>query len=328
MRGSMADACERSGSTWQARGQGFESPKLHTVPAAHAARPTEDAEAALSIVRRSGRPARVASNALRIVILVSFAIFFALPLVWLVLATTKSGDQLQTGAPLGWGSIEQLISNWHRLKGFLGDAYLGWVGNTAKYTLSALAIVLVVDIPAGYGLAIASGRWQRPVLMVTLVVMLMPSFALVLPIFLEINDAHLIGNALSLILPFAFFPFGVYLAYLYFSTHKTRDLLSAARVDGCSELQVFLRIALPLSKPVVALVAFFSFMANWNNYFLPLAMLPSSKSYPLQLGLVLLPRGSPVLALGTLIAALPVLLVFLFSQRYLVAGLTAGSTTD
>jgi multiple sugar transport system permease protein len=284
----------------------------------------------VTITRRQSRrdSATIARNGLRTGILVLFAIFFATPLVWLVLAATKDGWQLQTGAPLGWGSIHQLISNWHRLMAFDGHAYAGWFGYTVEYAGSALVIVLLIDIPAGYGLAVSGARVRRPLLLLTLVVMLIPNFALVLPIFLEINDVHLLGNALSLILPFSFFPFGVYLAYLHFSTATRQDLLAAARIDGCSELQVFLRIALPLAKPVVALIAFFSFVANWNNYFLPLVMLPSSDVYPLQVGLVLLPRNSPVLALGVLISILPVVLVFVVAQRYVARGLTAGSTTD
>ena len=220
--------------------------------------------------------ATIVGSGLRTVILVLFAIFFAVPLLWLVLATTKSGQQLETRAPLGWGSIHQLVGNWHRLTAFDGDAYAGWFGNTVEYAGSALVIVLLVDIPAGYGLAISGAAGAPPAAAVTMVVMLIPGFALVLPIFLEINDVHLIGNPLSLILPFSFFPFGVYLAYLHFSTATRQDLLAAARMDGCSELQVFVRIALPLAKPVVALIAFFSFVANWNNYFLPLVMLPNS----------------------------------------------------
>jgi len=288
-------------------------------------------EAGLSIARRRGRRrerATVARNGLRIVILVLFAIFFAAPLVWLVLATTKNGDQLHVGAPFSWGSVHQLIRNWHGLRAFEGDAYARWFLNTVKYAGTALLIVLLVDIPAGYGVAVSGARVRRPLLLVTMIVMLIPNFALVLPIFLEINDVHLLGNAFSLILPFSFFPFGVYLAYLHFSTATRKDLLSAARVDGCSELQVFLRIALPLAKPIVALIAFFSFVANWNNYFLPLVMLPDSKGYPLQNGLTLLPGNSPILALAVAISILPVVLVFVVSQRYVAAGLTAGSTTD
>ncbi|BEP14052.1 carbohydrate ABC transporter permease [Acidothermaceae bacterium B102] len=257
----------------------------------------------------------------------AFGLFFAVPLLWLVLATTKSGQQLQTGAPLAWGSLHQLIHNWDALRSFEGDAYAGWFGNTVEYAFAALVLVLLVDIPAGYALALTSLRIRRPMLLLTLVVMLVPNTVLVLPVFLEVNRAGLVGSAWSVILPFSFFPFGVYLTYLYFSTSVPRDLLAAARIDGCSELQVFLRIALPLAKPVVALVALFSFVANWNNYFLPFVMLPSSRSYPLQVGLVNLPRGGPSLALATLISSLPVLVVFLGAQRYVVTGLTAGSTT-
>ena len=75
-------------------------------------------------------------------------------------------------------------------------------------------------------------------------------------------------------LPFSFYPFGVYLTYIYFSTALPRDLLAAARIDGCTEFGAFRRVALPLAAPVVALVGFFSFVANWTNYFLPYVMLP------------------------------------------------------
>jgi multiple sugar transport system permease protein len=269
----------------------------------------------------------LAHSGLRTVVLVPFALFFAVPLVWLVLATTKNGAQLQLGAPLGWGSLHQLQRNWHQLTSFNDDAFFGWFANSVEYTFGALILVLVIDIPAGYGLAIGARVWRRPLLVVTLVMMLIPNTVLVLPLFLEIFRAHLIGNPLSLILPFSFFPFGVYLAYLYFSTSMPKDLLAAARVDGCSELQVFLRVALPLSKPVIALVALFSFVSNWNNYFLPLLMLPTSDGYPLQVGLADLPKG-PVLALGTLISAAPVMAVFLVSQRYVLAGMTTGSTAN
>ena len=273
-------------------------------------------------------PATVARRGLRTVILVLFAVFFTVPLLWLLLATTKNGEQLQIGAPLSWGSIHQLIHNLRGLRAFEGDAYAHWFLNTVKYAGTALILVTLVDIPAGYGLAVAGPRVRRPLLLVTMIVMLMPNFALVLPIFLEMYDAHLLGSAFSLILPFSFFPFGVYLAYLHFSTATRQELLAAGRIDGCSELQVFMRIALPLAKPIVALIAFFSFVANWNNYFLPLALLPDSRSYPLQNGLTLLPRNSPILAVGVVISILPVVFVFLISQRYVAAGLTAGSTTD
>ena len=117
-------------------------------------------------------------------------------------------------------------------------------------------------------------------LTLTLIVMIMPAAALVLPIFLELDALHLIGSMLSVILPFAFFPFGVYLAYIYYSTAIPPDLLDAARIDGCGEWATFRRIALPLAKPVVALVFFFSFVADWNNFFLPYAVLGGLVAVP------------------------------------------------
>ena len=101
-----------------------------------------------------------------------------------------------------------------------------------------------------------------------------------LPIFLELNALHLIGSVLSVILPFSFFPFGVYLAYIYYSTAIPPDLLDAARIDGCGEWQTFRHVALPLAKPVVALVFFFSFVADWNNFFLPYTVLADSNAVP------------------------------------------------
>ena len=206
-----------------------------------------------------------------------------------------------------------------------------------------MAITILVTIPAGYALAMTEFKFRRTLLVATLVVMLIPNAALVLPIFLEISAVHLVGTPWAVIFPFAFFPFGVYLAYLYFSTSVSRTLLDAARIDGASEFMVFWRIALPLSMPVVALVGFFNFVSNWNNYFLPFVMFPGSKTMPIQVGLVELIANVqqfnpttvatitislPQLALATVISVIPVLIVFLFSQRFLVAGLTAGATKE
>jgi multiple sugar transport system permease protein len=178
-------------------------------------------------------------------------------------------------------------------------------------------------------------------LVVTLISMIMPSATLVLPIFLEMNQFHLIGTVWSVILPFSFYPFGVYLVYIYFATSLPREIIAAARIDGCTEWQVFTRIALPLARPVVGLVAFFSFVGNWNNFFLPYLVLPNSDQFPVQVGLNQLlsstPSFNPVagaglnitipeLALAIIVAILPVLVLFLFSQRALVSGMLAGST--
>jgi len=272
-----------------------------------------------------------------------FVLFFVIPLVWLLLATSKSAHGLISGEPFLPGSFGDLTANWDQLFGFQDGAVVTWVRNSVVYVVAALAVTLVVSVPAGYALALTRFRLRRLLLVVTLVVMLVPNTALVLPIFLELNTVGLVGSAWSVILPMSFFPFGVYLTYIYFSTSVPRDLLAAARVDGCGEVQVFTRVALPLATPVVALVAFFSFVQNWNNFFLPFVMLPSSDGYPIQVGLTSLLASTPAfnpssagtqsvqlptLALATVISVLPVLVVFLFSQRFLVTGMTAGGTKE
>jgi multiple sugar transport system permease protein len=288
-------------------------------------------------------PARLTARGVVAVVIAAFVLFFIIPIVWLLLATTKSAQALITQNPFSVGNLQQLAANWNQLIGFQGGAFGGWFLNSAFYAVAALILTLLVSIPAGYALALTEFRLRRMLLVTTLVVMLIPNTALVLPIFLELNTVGLIGNSLSVILPYSFFPFGVYLTYIYFSTSVPRELLAAARVDGCSELQVFTRVAMPLATPVIALVGFFSFVQNWNNYFLPFVMLPSSNQYPMQVGLTSLlattpafnpsALGSasielPTLALATVLSVAPVLIVFLFSQRFLVAGMTAGGTKE
>jgi multiple sugar transport system permease protein len=275
-------------------------------------------------------------------LLIVFALFFVVPLVWLLIAPTKTDRQLLLDGPFSLGSLTTLGENWASLISFQGGLIWTWIGNSAFYCLAALAITLVSSIPAGYALALTEFRGRKALLAVTLIVMLIPSTALVLPIFLELSAVKLIGSPLAAILPFSFFPFGVYLTYIYFSTAISRDLLDAARIDGAGEIQVFLRIAMPLATPVIALVGFFNFTNNWNNYFLPYVMLPGRKA-PIQVGLAELlsnvPQFNPTnaasttislstLALATLIAVAPVLIVFLFAQRFLVTGMTAGGTKE
>ncbi|HEY6794095.1 MAG TPA: carbohydrate ABC transporter permease [Kineosporiaceae bacterium] len=286
------------------------------------------------------------ARGLRFVLLAMFAVFFVAPMLWLILATTKSDAALVTSNPFAVGSYHQVVQAWGHLDAFSDHLYRRWLGNSLVYALSATAIVLATAIPAGYGLAIGQFPGRRLVLMLTLVVMIMPAAALVLPIFLELNALHLIGNELSVILPFAFYPFGVYLAYIYYASAIPRELLDAARVDGCGEWSTFRYIALPLAKPVVALVLFFSFVADWNNFFLPYAVLADSSQYPIQVGLSDLLSSTPSfnpavggggqqvnifrpeLALATLLAVVPVAIVFMLSQRSLVRGLVGGAVKE
>ncbi|WP_426517043.1 carbohydrate ABC transporter permease [Diaminobutyricibacter sp. McL0618] len=291
---------------------------------------------------RTLTPGQWIGRALVAVVLIVFAVFFVLPIVWLLLAPTKTNNQLLLDNPLSFGSFQQLAANWHELFNFGSGVFTTWLGNSAYYSFAALVLTLIVSIPAGYALALVEFKGRRILLVTTLIVMLIPNTALVLPIFLELSAFRLIGSPLAVILPFSFFPFGVYLTYIYFSTAVSRDLLNAARIDGAGELRVFAQVAMPLATPVIALVGFFNFVGNWNNYFLPFLVVGGDK-IPVQVGLSNLLANVPAfnpttatsiviqlptLALATLLSVAPILLIFLFAQRFLVEGMTAGGTKE
>ncbi|MEV4313462.1 carbohydrate ABC transporter permease [Actinocrispum sp. NPDC049592] len=292
------------------------------------------------MLSRLKRPHESASLVI-VVLLLALAVFFVVPVLWLVLAPTKTAGELIHDGPLSFGSLANIGTAWQHLIAFQDGVLLVWLRNSAIYSALTLVLTLLVSVPAGYALALMNFRGRKTLLAVTLVVMIMPSATLVLPVFLELNQFGLIGTIWSVVLPMAFYPFGVYLVYIYFATSLPREIIEAARIDGCSQLQVFTRIALPLAKPVAGLVAFFSFVGNWNNFFLPYLVLPNSDQFPLQVGLNQLLSStpafnpvaggglnitSPELALAVIIAILPVLVLFVFSQRTLVSGMLAGST--
>jgi multiple sugar transport system permease protein len=277
-------------------------------------------------------------------LLAFMVVFFILPVIWLLLALTKTDAQLVHESPFAFGAFGSVATAWNHLMDFQGAAILVWLKNSAIYSVGALVLTMVATIPAGYALAMTRFPGRKLLLRLTLIVMLVPASTLVLPIYLELSAVHLTGTIWSIILPFSLYPFGVYLTFIYYTTSLPRDLLAAARIDGCSEWQIFAHIAIPLARPIIALVGFFSFVCNWNNYFLPLVMLAKSQDYPLQLGLQQLLSSTPAfnpaqggaalniqrpeLALAIVISILPVLLIFLFSQRALVSGLLAGATKE
>lgn len=292
-------------------------------------------------------PKRYVVRLCGLLILLVLTAFFIVPLGWLLLAPTKTDGQLLSHGPFAFGSFSTLAHTFHRVVTYSDNSLLIWLKNSAIYSLGGTLLAIIAAVPAGYGLALTHFIGRKTLLSITLIVMIMPATALVLPLFLEMNKIGLYGTVWALILPFGFFPFGVYLAYIYFSSTIPRDLLAAARIDGATEWRVFRHIALPLARPVTGLVGFFAFVASWNNFFLPFVMTYDNSQYPVQIGLQQLigstatfnptnfAAGSsvevlhrPDLAMAVIISVAPVLIVFLFAQRTLVSGMLAGATKE
>jgi multiple sugar transport system permease protein len=280
---------------------------------------------------------------LRWAILLIFIFYFGLPLVWLLLAPSKDQSAIITLPPLAFGSWETVVKSWQNVNAYVSGAIWVWFRNSVVYVVSSLVIGMGISIPAGYILAVARFPGRSLLLWLTLISMLLPSSAMVLPLFLELNIFHMVNTPWAVILPACFFPFGVYLTYVYYSSTLPVDLLDAARVDGCSEWLLFRHIGLPLAKPLLGLLAFISFNANWNNFFLPYVMLNDAKLYNLPVGLASMIAGTSAIrpgfnttpgmlkfqqadaAMASLIMIVPVVIVFLLSQRYVVGGAFTGS---
>jgi multiple sugar transport system permease protein len=273
------------------------------------------------------------------------ALFFGVPLLWLAIAPSKLNNEFVTLPSLNFGDIANYVRAWENLISFKEGQILLWAWNSVWYTAAAMVIGLMISIPAGYALATAQFRGRRLILWLTLIALIVPTSALVLPLFLELNLLGLVGSPWSVILPTALFPFGVYLAYVFYATSVPKDLLAAGRVDGCSEWQLFRFVCLPLSKTLVGLLTFLSFTANWNNYFLPYVMLNDDETYTLAVGLQALVAGTPMVSMsaiqGTdtllkrpegalmgLLMVLPLTLVFIVSQRYVIRGALTGSIKE
>jgi multiple sugar transport system permease protein len=275
------------------------------------------------------------------VVLVVYALVSVIPMIWLLIAPSKTATQLNDDAPFSFGSFANYGSAWEHLLTFQNGVIVQWLVNSVVYTILIVAISCVSAILAGYALAATAIPFKRTLLITTLVAMIIPPVALVLPLFIEISNLQLFDTPAAVILTSSFYPFGVFLAYIYFTTSIPKDLYEAARVDGAGEFATFFRIALPLSKGLFGMLAFFSFSAAWVNYFLPYVLLGSASNFTLPVGLGVLFSSTPALnpgngaeqsvigrpeiALAGLLVAVPILIVFLASSRLLVRGVLAGS---
>jgi multiple sugar transport system permease protein len=295
----------------------------------------------ISIQRQSGLTP--AGMVMRIGLLVLFAIFFGIPVLWLLLAPSKTDAQLTGAMPLAFGSFSRIAEAWSNLFNFGNNSVMRWTLNSIYYTGMSLVLSVAVTLPAGFALATMRFPGRRVLLWLTLITMIIPGSALVLPIFLEMSYLRLANTPWSVILPAAFFPFGVYLAFIYYSTSLPKDLLAAAKVDGCNDWHLFQYIGLPLSRTILGLIIFLSFTANWNNYFLPFVMLNTDDLFNLPVGLKVLMSGTSALrptfatdlpirraelALAGLLLVVPVSIVFILSQRFVISGAMTGSTKE
>jgi multiple sugar transport system permease protein len=281
------------------------------------------------------RPRQVRTRSLTTIMLLAFLVYFILPLFWVVVSATKSNQDLLSTFGLWFAPDFNLIANLRDVFSHGDGVYLRWLGNTAYYSVvSAVGAALVATI-GGYAFAKFRFRGRDALFAVILGSIMVPSTALVIPTYLLLSKVHLTDTPLAVILPSLLSPFGLYLMRIYAEQSVPDELLDAARVDGAGELRIFRRVAFRILRPGFVTVLLFQFVATWNNYFLPLVVLSDPTHYPVTVGLAswnaqaVAGGGASVLfsivVTGALVATVPIVVAFLFLQRYWQGGLTFGS---
>ena len=203
---------------------------------------------------------------------------------------------------------------------------LGW---SLYVALASTALTLLFCSMGGYAFARFEFRYKNALFGLVLGTMLLPSFMNMIPTFMIMDALGWIDQPKALYIPGAASAFGIFLMRQFVATSIPKDLIEAARMDGCGELGIYLRIVLPLLKPALGTLGLVTFIASWNNFIGPLIVMRSPDMYTLPLALRSL--QSPVntewgaLMTGSAIATLPLLVLFLLSSRQLISGLTAGA---
>jgi multiple sugar transport system permease protein len=203
---------------------------------------------------------------------------------------------------------------------------LGW---SLYVALASTALTLLFCSMGGYAFAMMEFRFKNALFTLVMATMLLPSFMNMIPTFMIMDMLGWIDEHRALYIPGAASAFGIFLMRQFATSAVPRDLIEAARMDGCGEFAIYWRIVLPLMKPALGTLGLITFISSWNNFISPLVVMRTLESFTLPLALRTL--QSPVntewgaLMAGSAIATLPLLVLFVVSSRQLIAGLTAGA---
>lgn len=263
------------------------------------------------------------------------AAYFLLPILWLALAATKDTDDLFSTFGLWFGERFSLWENLTTLFTYEDGLFGRWLLNSAFYSGTAAVAAALFATMAGYAFAKYRFPGDRLLFAVALGAIMIPATALVLPQYLLFSNYQLTNTPLAVILPAVASPIGLFIMRVYAADAVAIELIEAARVDRASEFRIFWQIAFPILRPGFVTVLLFSLVASWNNYFLPLLMIRSADLYPVTVGLAQLNAQSaggggaaiqfPMVITGSLVSIIPLVVAFIYLQRYWQSGLTTGS---
>ena len=250
-----------------------------------------------------------------------WSLFVLLPVLWMVLAAFRTRAELFT-QPLGLPSslnFDAFLRAWN-------TGIAGFILNSVFVTVVSVAIILITSGIAAYVLARSESRAMKVIYVLIVASFAVPSQSVLVPLYQIISGAGLLNSLFAIVLPYAAYgiPFTTVLFYAFFLEFP-RELEEAARLDGCSRIQIISRIVLPLSGSAIASAAIFQAVFIWNEFLLALLLLTDTRIKTLPLGMLNL-RGQfssdwPAIMAGVTMVTLPMLILFILAQRYFVRSL-------
>lgn len=205
--------------------------------------------------------------------------------------------------------------------------YWAWYGNSLAISAITIVLSLFFSSMVGYALAVYDFKGKNFFFVLVLLIMMVPFEILMLPLYKLMISTQLIDTYFAVVLPMVVAPVAVFF-FRQFALGLPVQLMDAARIDGSTEYGIFFKIMLPLMGPSLAAMAILQGLGSWNNFLWPLLVLRSNDMFTLPIGLatLLTPYGNnyDVLIAGSVLTIIPIIILFLFFQRYFIAGLTTG----
>lgn len=244
-----------------------------------------------------------------------------IPFLWM-LSTSLKPDAAIMAMPPQWIPRELTLEHYRQL--FAAMSFLRAFGNSLLVSLGATLLGLLINGLAGYAFAKFRFPGRERLFALLLATMMVPGQVTMMPVFMLLKELGLLNTFAGLVVPMSASVFAIFLIKQFMETIPD-ELLEAARIDGCSELGILFRIVLPMSKPVLATVALFTFMAAWNEFLWALIVMLDEAKYTLPVALANLngQHGTAwgLLMAGSVVVILPVVAVFLAMQKYYVRGI-------
>jgi multiple sugar transport system permease protein len=260
---------------------------------------------------------------LHLVLAVLAAVYLS-PLLYMAVTSVKTRAEAGAAEPR-WIPGPATLDAYREILGAADSPVLRWFLNSVLAAGSHALLVLLVATPAAYALARLEFRFRGALFAVIVATLFIPPMVLLIPNFLIVNELAWVDSLPAVIVPGAASAFGVFFLRQFFLSLPV-ELEEAAELDGCNRWHIFVKVVLPLSRPALATLGLLAFLANWNDFLWPLYVLLSPETLTLPVGLANFQSANAVrydlLMAGAVIAAVPVLLLYLVAQRWVIEGVS------